>query len=259
MVRGVLDPVAAGRAFTLELRPPAPDLADVVGRHWIVRWDVDAPYVQDVLPHPVVNLVFEPGRPAVYGVVSRIFARTLTGLGVAVGTRLRPAAYAAYSTVPASALADGAHEAVDVFGPRAASLARDALAAGSVDERIAVVEAWLRAERGPLPDGAALVRDAIDWMLVAPTGRTVPEVAARFGFSVRTLQRLFRRYVGVTPKWVLARDRVHEAAKRLSADPGLDLARLALDLGYADQAHFSADFRARTGRTPSAYAATSRA
>ena len=57
------------------------------------------------------------------------------------------------------------------------------------------------------------------------------------------------------PKWVLQRDRVHEAAERMVADPGLDLAWLALDLGYADQAHFSSDFRARTGRTPSAYLA----
>jgi len=255
VVRGVLDPVAAGRAFSLELRPPAADLADVVATHWLVRWDVEGEFVQDVLPHPAVNLVVEPGRPSVYGVSTRVFRRALTGSGEAVGTRLRPGALSAFSPVPACELADRAFAAADVLGPAGAELERAALAARTLDARIVAVEAWLRAHRGPLVPGAVLVGEAIDWMLVAPAWRTVPEVAGRFGVSVRTLQRLFRRYVGATPKWVLARYRVHEAAERLSRDPGLDLARLALDLGYADQAHFSADFRARTGRTPGAYAA----
>ena len=39
------------------------------------------------------------------------------------------------------------------------------------------------------------------------------------------------------------------------AEPAIDLARLAAELGYADQAHFSTDFHTRTGRSPSAYLA----
>lgn len=61
---------------------------------------------------------------------------------------------------------------------------------------------------------------------------------------------MFRRYVGVGPKWVLQRYRMHEAAERMLIDPEIDLARLGLDLGYADQAHFGNDFHARTGRLP---------
>ena len=50
----------------------------------------------------------------------------------------------------------------------------------------------------------------------------------------RTLQRLFRRYVGVGPKWVLKRLRIHRAAERLTATSPPRWTELALELGYYD-------------------------
>ena len=73
--------------------------------------------------------------------------------------------------------------------------------------------------------------------------------------SPRSLQRLFREYVGVTPKWVLQRVRLHEAAERMADGDSDCAAALALDLGYFDQAHFIKDFKAIVGRSPSEYAA----
>ena len=72
--------------------------------------------------------------------------------------------------------------------------------------------------------------------------------------SERTLQRLFRRYVGVGPKWVLQRARLHDAVDRIDAGRVTDLASLALELGWFDQAHFTRDFTALVGQSPAAYA-----
>jgi AraC-like DNA-binding protein len=83
----------------------------------------------------------------------------------------------------------------------------------------------------------------------------VGELAARHGMSPRSLQRLFRRYVGVSPKWVLRRYRLHEAAERIAEGRDGDWARPALDLGYFDQAHFIRDFKALVGASPAQYAA----
>lgn len=77
------------------------------------------------------------------------------------------------------------------------------------------------------------------------------------GVSLRPLQRHFLRYVGVNPKWVIQRYRLHEAAERLKAGP-VDLASLALELGYFDQAHFTRDFRAIVGMSPGAWAVSLR-
>jgi AraC-like DNA-binding protein len=82
----------------------------------------------------------------------------------------------------------------------------------------------------------------------------VDQLADGLGLSVRRLQRLFAEYVGVTPKWVLRRARLHEAAARADRGVGIDWAALAADLGYADQAHLTRDFTAVVGAPPGRYA-----
>ena len=71
---------------------------------------------------------------------------------------------------------------------------------------------------------------------------------------MRALQRLFREYVGVSPKWVINRYRLHEALEQIAAGGAIDWSALALDLGYFDQAHFIRDFRRLVGVSPGAYA-----
>jgi AraC-like DNA-binding protein len=64
--------------------------------------------------------------------------------------------------------------------------------------------------------------------------------------------------VGVSPKWVIQRYRLHEAAERLTADPSIAQSALASDLGYSDQAHFIRDFKSLVGTSPAAYARAAR-
>ena len=59
--------------------------------------------------------------------------------------------------------------------------------------------------------------------------------------------------VNVSPKWVIARYRIHEALDRVHENNVKGWASLALDLGYADQAHFIRDFKGLVGATPLLY------
>jgi AraC-like DNA-binding protein len=90
-----------------------------------------------------------------------------------------------------------------------------------------------------------------------PALRRVDQLAEASGQSVRGLQRLFADYVGVSPKWVMRRSRLHEAALRADSGDPVDWAELAIDLGYADQAHLTRDFTATLGVSPTRYAADS--
>ena len=80
------------------------------------------------------------------------------------------------------------------------------------------------------------------------------DVARIAGVSLRTLHRHFERYVGVGPKWIIRRARVHEAAERVAHGEAVDWAGLSIDLGYHDQAHLIHDFKEQIGETPAAYA-----
>ncbi len=143
----------------------------------------------------------------------------------------------------------------DLFGPAGRELERAAAAEAAPEEKLALTEAFLRA-RMPEPDpDVALVQEVVADMLEVEPGTSVEAIARRHAVSTRTLQRLFRRHVGVGPKWVLRRYRLQEAAEQLAAGERSDWTRLALDLGYFDHAHFIRDFRAVVGRSPSEYEA----
>ena len=79
------------------------------------------------------------------------------------------------------------------------------------------------------------------------------QFAELLGVSVRTLQRLFARYVGASPLWVLRRQRLQDAVAALDAGEGQDLAALAAELGFADHAHLTRAFTAVVGVPPSRY------
>ncbi len=106
-------------------------------------------------------------------------------------------------------------------------------------------------EEGELVDRVvALVQDRPDLVRVS-------QLCAETGLGERTLQRLLQRRLGLTPKWLVQRRRLHEAAERLRAGDG-SLAGTAALLGYADQAHFSRDWTAVVGHPPGRFAAEHR-
>jgi AraC-like DNA-binding protein len=249
--RGILRPDAARRHYRLTRYPPSADLAHLVERHWVVEWDLRAPFTQELVTHPVVNLVFERHAALVHGVITGRGAKTLDGRGKAVAVKFRPGGFHPFLPIPAHTLTDTALTLQDAFGsdPHA-----EVLAAGEDHAQIAVVERWLRS-LDPRPDPAvAEVAAVFRRILADPSLTAVDDLAAATGRSPRTLQRVFREYVGVSPKWVLRRLRLQEAAERMR-DGDSDWAVLALDLGYFDQAHFINDFRRVVGRSPGEYAA----
>jgi AraC-like DNA-binding protein len=203
-----------------------------------------------------VNLAFEGGRGTVHGIPTHRASRRLEGSGWALGTKFRPGAFRQFTAIRAPELVGRVVTVEEAFAAGDGGKLRAAINARSPDleAMIEAVEAYLREHRTPVDPAGELLREIVAEMLVAPSGITVSEIARRHGMSTRALQRLFRSYVGVGPKWVLRRYRLQEAAERIAAGEVEDYASLALDLGYFDQAHFNRDFRAMVGRAPSEYA-----
>jgi AraC-like DNA-binding protein len=254
--RPLITPRSAVRLAGMTRIAPAPDLADVVEQHWVVAWDHRdrAPVTQEVLPDPCVNLAVEPAGVLLYGVTSRTSEHVLAGAGAVLGTKFRPGGFSGYMPGPVHALRDRVLPVADAFGDAGERLHAELAAAETTAAMVGIVTAFLRARRPPPDPQRALVRAVVDAMREAPPGTTVADVARRFALTPRTLQRLFAAHVGVSPKRVLQRFRHQDAADRLAAGAPAGLARLAAELGYFDQAHFTQDFRAATGRVPSALA-----
>ena len=90
-------------------------------------------------------------------------------------------------------------------------------------------------------------------MLGGPAITRVEQLAAHAGYSTRTLQRLFREYVGVTPSGCSSASACTRPPSGWPTATATGPA-LALDLGYFDQAHFIKAFKAVVGRSPAEYA-----
>ncbi|MFD0400610.1 DUF6597 domain-containing transcriptional factor [Kitasatospora sp. NPDC127121] len=257
--RGVLHPARAAEAIRVERRAPAPAVARFVEFYWLVRWDRRGrpPYEQKVLAHPNVHLVFEAPRARVYGVDRSLFVRRLEGAGHVLGVKFRPGAFRSFAGHPVAGLADRSVPAAAYFGPEADRLNEDVLGERLRDQA-ALADAFLL-PRLPAPDPVAQeVAAMVERITGTPDLCRVDDLARELGLTVRRLQRLFAEYVGASPKWVLRRARLHEAAERADAGGALDLAALAAELGYADQAHLTRDFTAAVGTSPARYADAAR-
>ncbi|WP_329485267.1 helix-turn-helix domain-containing protein [Kitasatospora sp. NBC_01246] len=255
--RGVLHPDRAAAAISLIRYEPAPELARFVEFYWLVRWNRDGlpAHEQKVLVHPSVHLVLEAPAAHVHGVGKSLFVRRLEGTGHVLGAKFRPGGFRPFTDRPVADLADRIVPAAEVFGPGADRLNDEVLrGAGDLDALAARVDSFLLA-RSPAPDPVAEQVAAMVERIAGTTDlRRVDQLAEEFGITVRRLQRLFAEYVGATPKWVLRRARLHEAAERADRGTDIDWAALAADLGYADQAHLTRDFTATVGTSPVRYA-----
>ncbi|WP_344969483.1 helix-turn-helix domain-containing protein [Streptosporangium fragile] len=251
--RGWVNPYAGLKAFDFARHAPSPEISAYVEHFWIVTWtDLAEPYEQRIVSHPTVNMTIARNFHRIAGVIKGGFSYTMRGSGRVLGTRFRPGGFRPFLGGPVSQLTGRFVEIGAMYGAAGATLVERVLAEPDTRAAIALTETFLLSlgpEQDPLAEeAAALVAMAESDVSVT----RVDELAARSGRSVRTLQRLFRDYVGVGPKWVIRRFRLHEAAERVYQ--GLDLATLAAELGYTDQAHLTRDFTAAVGMPPAAYA-----
>jgi AraC-like DNA-binding protein len=261
--RGVLRRVLPAGKMRHARRSPSSDLANWIAHYWMIRWDLRGcePHIAESLPHPNVHVIFLPGASVVCGVHTHKFSRVLEGVSQVFGIKFKPGAFRPFLKFPISKLANrmvpvrsilggnrGKDNAVDAFEALVLSGRRE-------DEKVKAANAFFRA-RIPGPDKTMeLAGQLVERILQEPDIKTVDDLAGRTGIGKRSLQRMFNEYVGVSPKWVIRRYRLHELIERSNSGDEANWSQLALELGYFDQAHLINDFRGITGYSPTEYQA----
>jgi len=255
--KGVLAPAAAARKFRLARYVPADDLRGVIEHHWVVEWDLrgQEPYVQKTLPYPCVHLVFEPGKTTIHGVMRRTFEYRLAGAARVLGVRFRPGGFRGLLGASVATITDREIPLERIFNVSAAEAEAAVFCAPDDAGMVAAAEAIVRgrARLTAADPNVEVAHGIVERIAADRTINKVEDLAPSTGLGIRALQRLFREYVGISPKWVIRRARLHDAAARLADTGHVNLTQLAHDLGYSDQAHFTRDFKAVVGRSPSDY------
>jgi len=234
-----------------EFAAPAP-----LAAHVHALWEFDAgdtpPPVHHVPPDGCVSLVVAP-TPA--GVQVTLVGPRATSVAVPLATgvryrglRMRPeAAGLLIDLAPRDWLERvGPLESADAELARASA---GCTVADVFDRLLAALT--LRAGSAAAPD--VLVATALEAM-DAGVLRT-DALAARLGVSARTLQRRFAGATGLSPKAFMRIRRFRMAAANMLSSAPAPWGRVAMEHGYADQAHLARDFAAIAGAAPTALAA----
>jgi AraC-like DNA-binding protein len=227
----------------------------VVQHFWSVRWDLRGakPFTQETLPHPNVHWVFEAEGARIAGVHTGRFTTRLKDVGWVFGVKFRPGAFRPYLGRPVASLRDRAVPIDAVFGTQGAALAREVSDLRGDAEKAVAVERFLIERMAPSDPNVERASHIVDEIAENRDIVSVEQVVERWRLGKRPLQQLFSSYVGVGPKWVINRYRLHEAVERLQRGANINFTDLAIELGYFDQAHFIRDFRKLVGCTPAAY------
>jgi AraC-like DNA-binding protein len=189
-------------------------------------------------------------RALVAATLTRAVVVAASGEVDVIGVRFHPGrAYPFLAAAPAE-LVDSVAPALDVVARELTHLPAR-LEPGATPALFATVETVLleRLARA----GSDRRYDRLVEALIAPEAPSVASLAGAAAISQRQFERLFKSRAGVSAKRLQRVVRFHRLAAGL-LDGSLDLAALALDAGFYDQAHMSREFRSLAQVTPARYA-----
>jgi AraC-like DNA-binding protein len=248
-----------------EIEPPE-ELREVIKCFWYHERDLGPrPTSFEVVPDGYAELVFYFGR-----VCHLVTAEGLQPLPspFMVGLLNQPAVFHTESQLQIIAIRCFPWTAFELLGLPAGKdevrlsehpLARlqaplaELLQEGQVAQALTRVQEYFRAT-GARPGGSSLLTKAGGAMRRANGTLPVSQVAAAAHATVRTLERKFKQAAGYTVKDVSGLMRFERVRNHLWTYPDANLAGLAQELGYVDQAHLSREFKRYSGTTPAAFA-----
>jgi AraC-like DNA-binding protein len=236
-------------------RPPAPELARVVRTVWIQRTG-ETPYVQRHLPTGGVEIHFPiGGRPQLVGPLTGPEVEVIPAHTTIVGVRFHPGTAPPLPAV-LDDLVDQRLGLAELWKSSAERLVEAMALAATPERALMVLQAHLLQEfRGAVrvdPLVGEAVRALMPWHPV-----DIDSLATHLALSASQLRRRCLQAVGMTPK-VLQRTlrfqgflALAQAGAMATGRRGADgMAGLAVDTGYADQAHLSRECLRLTGVTP---------
>lgn len=228
-------------------RPPVGALSAAIACVW-THGAGPLGHVQRVVPDGCVDLIWMGDHLDVVGPDTTAKLSALPPGSCVTGIRAKPgAARLLLGDIPATELRDLQVDSIDLWGASMRDVV-DKLGdapgrAGRILEEFACSRL---SEYRPDPVLTPVVA-ALD----APDPLALPGLADSIGLSVRQLRRRVTAAVGYGPQ-TLAGVLRFQRAMRIGVGPG-GLAELAHTSGYADQAHFTREFRRLAGVTPRRY------
>lgn len=179
-----------------------------------------------------------------------LYSNGFTGF---VAVRFHPSGFVAFSKQNAKAFVNAMLPARKALPSGIRQLEQQLPGNPSREQKLRLLSAFFLHYK-PLPNPDRSRIEAIVTELQTRHGKqNIAQLAQQFDISARKLERHFDQHIGMSPKLFARIIRFNHAKSLIEMDPDIPLAALAYETGYADQAHFSRNFRQLFRYTPAQF------
>lgn len=249
-----------------QLWTPAAELSPYIEHYWRVCATAEAPLdlSVDVFVDLRADLIFNFGDPYTRSILrgesqriarSNLDAQRLAPIRIeqrgavhVVGVRFRVAGLAPFVRVSLDAFNDRTPAIDAVFGEDALALESALRDGDDAGRRAALDQFFLRRMR--VDERVRTVLELCEEIQATHGAEKIETLVERLATTQRSVDRLFRRHVGFSPKTVARVARFQRALTRLKGEPERALSTIAAECGYYDQPHFVRDFKRFAGAVP---------
>jgi AraC-like DNA-binding protein len=246
----MIDPVLAKATGSYHCQVPSAQLRDSFASVWIHRMDAASAPPIIIMPDATIDLQWIGGTFRVAGPDRDPQTEILSAGEVVIGFRFHPAAAAAWLGVPIGELVGQRLLLEALWGKRAQGLANRVRVQEDLQGLLSSLEEAM-AEENASSETDVLMQAAYGLIErgVPPEASLIPWLTHALDMSERTLRRRFADNFGYGPKTL---DRIlrYQRFLQLSSQSKSPTAILAIQAGYADQAHLVRESRRLTGSTP---------
>lgn len=229
--------------------------------YWVIENDDRTPHQQKIIPDGYPEIIFHFGEPyrinisgtwetqaisLFAGQIRQHFFLENTGCASMLGIKLKTVAPAQLFDIEMSDFTDKVVPSRHIVSLN--KLESEIRNVHDMDERIAKTNEFF----SNFNYSESPVQKGVEWILKSKGTGTVQELCRVMDLSERQAERLFQKYVGLSPKFY-SRIMRFNAIFQLLAERNPSWAELAYEAGFADQSHFIRNFKAFTGEDPSAY------
>jgi len=246
------------------LEPPQ-ELNTIVECYWIAEENDPTPVQQKIIPDGFPEIIFHFGDPykinlsslwevqvksLLAGQITRYFYIENTGKSHMLGVKLKPAAVYQLFGVEMSTLNDQVVDLHNALNGEMDQLEDQVRANSNNRERIDIINKYL----GHLTTKPAdlSVEKALSKIFTTHGVVTVSELCELTNTRERQLQRLFKKEIGLSPKFYARLIRFNYIF-HLAQEKKLRWSEVGLEAGYYDQSHFIKNFKSFTGEDPTGY------
>ncbi|MCT4221549.1 helix-turn-helix transcriptional regulator [Elizabethkingia anophelis] len=252
---------------------PDQDLTAFIKCYWTLESPKEEmPEKQTIVPDGCMEMIFHYGdlykqyldngnsiiqpRCFVIGQLTRPLEIEPTGEIGIFSIRFHPEGFLPFTATPIKEMENTAVSLEKLFGKDGQEIEQQIINANSTSERIKLIEKFLLDKLTDLETVDRIVRSTVECIMTANGQLSVDELSRHSKVNRRQLLRKFSSAIGLSPKQLSRTIRLQAALKMLMSDQFSNLANLAYENEYYDQAHFIKEFKEFTGSTPKEFYGT---